>query len=108
MYGKVLRAVESHMLQKMRQPLLEVVFLNGSDIVYDVEIGLSFGIFVMADIIGQPVIQPSRADIRIDGDSGFRIRKVGLGPVLPGRDRQYRQKQAEKQEIPFHDSSRFG
>ena len=56
------------MLQEVGETLLRIVLLDGSHIVEDVEIGLAFRLFVVADVVGHSVFQFPGADLRIDGD----------------------------------------
>ena len=55
-------AVEAHMLQKVGKTALVVLFENRADFLCYVEIGLSFGIVVMTDKIGEAVGQCARVE----------------------------------------------
>ena len=62
---KVLRTIESHMLQEMRQTTLTRLFLYGAHLLSDVEISQSRLFCIVANIIGQSVFQLSFAHCRI-------------------------------------------
>ena len=66
--GKVLGAVEAHVLQKMRQTSLVLLFQDGADLLRDVEVGLTFRLLIVADVIGDSVVQFSDSDGRINRD----------------------------------------
>ena len=53
---EVLGAVEGHMLQKMRQTVLVILFEDSTHSLCDMELCALFGLFVMTDIIGQSVV----------------------------------------------------
>ena len=53
--GEVLRTVEGHVLEKVGETALIVVFLHRSDLLGDVEIDLSFGFGVVSNVVGQSV-----------------------------------------------------
>ena len=74
--GEVLRAVEGHVLEEVGEALLRVVLLDGSHVVQDVEIRLSFRLFVVADVIGHSVFEFTRPDILVRRD---RLHRVELG-----------------------------
>ena len=56
-FGEILRTVEAHVLQKVCKTALVVIFEDGTNLLGDVEIGLAFGIFVVADVICQSVVK---------------------------------------------------
>ena len=64
----MLRAVESHMLQEMRQTSLVVVLLNRTHLLGDIELSTLFWPRVVTDIIGQSVIQLTNAHCGVNGD----------------------------------------
>ena len=64
--------VERHVLQEMREPVLVVLFLQSSHIVYDVEIRTPFRIGIVADIIGHSVVEPACDQLRVVWDSFLR------------------------------------
>ena len=53
---EMLGAVEGHMLQKMRQTILVILFEDSTNSLCDMELCALFGLFVMTDIIGQSVV----------------------------------------------------
>ena len=55
----VFQAVEGHVLKKMSQAVLIVVFLQGAHIVDYIEIGYSFFVDVLPDVVGEAVRQLS-------------------------------------------------
>ena len=65
---EVLGSVEGHVFQEVGEALLRIVLLDGSHIVEDVEIGLAFRLFVVADVVGHSVFQFPGADLRIGRD----------------------------------------
>ena len=65
---QILRTVEGHVLQEVGETLLVVVLLDGADVVQDIEVGLVLRLFVMADVVGHPVLQPARADVLVRGN----------------------------------------
>ena len=52
-------SVEAHVLEEVGEALLLVVFENGANALGDVEISLSLGELVVADVIGHAVREPS-------------------------------------------------
>ena len=65
---KVLGTVEAHVLQEMRQTSLVLLFQDGADLLRDVEVGLTFRFLIVADVIGDSVVQFSDSDGRINRD----------------------------------------
>ena len=55
--GEMLRTVEGHVLQEVSQSALVLVLLNGTHALCDVEVGHVLGPVVLADIVGQTVVQ---------------------------------------------------
>ena len=55
--GIVLRTVEGHVLKEVSQTLLVVVLLDGTNIVQDVELGHALGLLVVADVVGESILQ---------------------------------------------------
>ena len=54
-FGKVLRTIEGHMFEEVRQTALVVVFLHRTHLLRNVEVHLSFWFLVVADVVGQSV-----------------------------------------------------
>ncbi len=75
--AQVLRAVEGHVLQEVGQTLLGVVLLNGAHVVFDVEIGLSLGFLVVADVVVHAVGELAVAHGRV---GRHRLHGVDLRP----------------------------
>ena len=73
--GKVLRAVEGHVLEEVGQTLLVVLLLDGAHVVQDVEVGLPLGLFVVPDVVGQSVVEPARADLLV---RRYRLHRIEL------------------------------
>ena len=65
---EMLRAVEGHMLQEVRQTTLVVVLLNRTHLLGDIELSTLFWPRVVTDIIGQSVIQLTNAHCGVNGD----------------------------------------
>ena len=53
---EMLRTVERHMLQEVRQTVLMILFEDSTDSLRDMELCTLFGLLVMTDIIGQSVV----------------------------------------------------
>ena len=71
--GEVLGAVEGHVFEEVGEPLLGIVLLNGADVVQNVEVGLSFRLFVVADVVGHSVFELARADVLVRRNRLLRI-----------------------------------
>ena len=67
---QVFRSVESHVFEEVCETLLVVGLLYGADVVQDVEARLSLGLFIVANVVGQPVVEFAHAD--------FLVRRYGL------------------------------
>ena len=80
--GKVLRAVEGHVLDDVRQPELIVLFEHRARVDHEAELGPLRGARVATDVVAQPVLQPP------DGDAG--VHRHPLGGGRQRRDRQRR------------------
>ena len=72
--GEVLRAVEGHVLEKVGETALIVVFLHRSDLLGDVEIDLSFGFGVVSNVVGQSVGKFSLTYGGVGGEFGDLLR----------------------------------
>ena len=66
--GVVSRAVEGHVLQKMGQAVLVVLFLQRAHVVDDVELRYAGRILIVIEVIGHPVVQAANAESGIVGD----------------------------------------
>jgi len=87
---KMFRAIEGHVFQEMGQSVLVVFLQNCPHILNDIKTCPLFGFLVVADVVGQSVLQFSDTDFGID-----RHRRYGLlaGSRENGPRRQYRQEQ---------------
>ncbi len=63
--GEILSAVEAHMFKEVGEAALVVFFEHGAYFLSYVEIGLSLWAVVVADIVGEPVVEVAYADLRI-------------------------------------------
>ena len=75
--GEMCGAVEAHVFKEVGQTALVVLFEDGSHFLGDVEIGLTFGIFVVTDVIGQPVGEFPDAGLRIESHSRHLLGHCG-------------------------------
>ena len=66
------------MLEEVGESVLVVFLLQGSDIVYDIEVGTPLGVWVMSYIIGESVLQLSCNELGV-------IRDDCLGPCRDGK-----------------------
>ena len=73
--GEVLRAVEGHVLDEVRQAALVVVFEHRPGVDDEPELGAILGLLVDADVVAHAVGQRADRDPRIDGN-GRRQRRV--------------------------------
>ncbi len=64
--GKVAGAVESHVLDKMRQPLLVIVFENRSGLDDQAQFSSLLRFLISADVIPHPVREFARRDLGVD------------------------------------------
>ena len=62
---EVLRSVERHVLQEVRQTVLVILLEDSAYRLRDMELGTLFRLLVMTDVIGQSVIQLTVTDLRI-------------------------------------------
>ena len=67
-FGKVLRTIEGHMFEEVRQTALVVVFLHRTHLLRNVEVHLSFRFLVVADVVGQSVGKFSHTHLFIHGE----------------------------------------
>jgi len=70
---EMLRAVEAHVLQEVRETVLVRFFLDGADVRGKVELRPLGREFIVADVIGKSVVQVSDADGRIVGEGGHGL-----------------------------------
>ena len=66
--GEVGRSIETHVFQEMGKAALVGFFLNGAYLLGNVKVGPVCRLAVLADIIGQSVVQLSDTDIFVDRD----------------------------------------
>lgn len=64
--GEVVGAVKAHVLQKVSQTALRVVFENRTDFLGNEEVGLALRRFVVADVVSQSVIKLAITDSGVD------------------------------------------
>ena len=67
-FGKVLRTIEGHMFEEVRQTALVVVFLHRTHLLCNVEVHLSFRFLVVADVVGQSVGKFSHTHLFVHGE----------------------------------------
>jgi len=60
-------AIEGHVLEEVGQAVLIVLFQDGSHILSNVKLGPFFGLLIVANVIGKPIIEFSVADSWIQG-----------------------------------------
>ena len=65
---EVVGAVEAHVFQKVGETALALLFLNGTHLLSDVEIGAVLRPVVITDVIGQPIVQFTDAYGCVSGD----------------------------------------
>ena len=65
---EMLRTVETHMFEEVRQTALRFVFQDGAHFLGDIEIGLALRLFVVPDVIGQSVVEFTDLHVRIHRD----------------------------------------
>ncbi len=75
--GEVLRAVESHVFKEMRQTVLVILLQHGSDRLRNVELAALFGVLVVADVVGQSVVQMTDAHAVLHGKRLCLLRENG-------------------------------
>ena len=66
--GKVLRPVESHVFQKMGQPVLGIIFHERTHVLDDVKVSLPCRFVIFTNKIGQPIIQFPMFHVRVQGN----------------------------------------
>ena len=67
MFGKVFSAIEGHVLDKVGQTLLVVIFENGAGFNHEPEFGSFFGFLVGTYVVAQSVVKLAHRDLWIDG-----------------------------------------
>ena len=66
--GEMLRTVEGHVLQEVGQSTLVFVLLDRAHALGDVEVGHVLGPVVLADVVGQTIVQLTDFHVLVDGD----------------------------------------
>ncbi len=100
---EVLRAVEAHVLEEVGETVLVRGFLDGAHIGSEVELGTSGGELVVADVIGQSVVQMAHTDGRIVGEGGHRLlHGLLLFLLRVGRDGGHEREERKCDQILFH------
>ena len=77
--GKVTRPVEGHVLDKVRQPALVVVFEHRSGVHHEPDLGTVLRLLVGADVVAHPVRERAHRDPWVDGNGGRQGRVVRPG-----------------------------
>ena len=77
---EVSRAVESHVLDEVREPSLIVVFENRSRVDHQPELGAALRLLILADVVAQAVRQRADGDPRVDGT--IAVSGTFWGPVV--------------------------
>ena len=98
----MLGPIEAHVLQEVGKTVLVRRFLNGTYVGGQIELGPSLGQFVVADVIGETIVQMADAhlvrvgNLRHLGDVGFHLLARGLlGQGHQGRQGQQTQGKEE-------------
>ena len=65
-FGKVLRAVERHVFDEVREAALVVVFKNRTGLHHEPELGSFFRFLVGSYVVAQAVLKLAHRDLRID------------------------------------------
>ena len=76
---EVVGAVEAHVLQEVSQTALVVVLLDRADTLGDVELSTFLGPVVMTDVVGEPVVELTNADVFVDGQRHHHLCHGYLG-----------------------------
>ncbi len=88
--GEVGGAVEAHVLQEVGQTTLMILLESRSDILCDVEVGLSLGILIVTDVIGETVGEFAHAHGRIHRKGGQHgVLTLSLGNTRQQHDHRY-------------------
>ena len=72
-FGKVLRTIESHVFEEVCQTALVVVFLHRTHLLGNVEVYLSFGLFIVTNVVGQSVGEFADAHLFVHGERRISI-----------------------------------
>ena len=102
---EVLRSIERHVLQKMREPALVVVFVNRADVDGQTQRNTIGGPGIATDVVPHPVGQLPRADRRIDRQYLLerQRRRLRRRRRLFGRDESHeRHEQHDHRDDTFH------
>ena len=71
--GEVFAAVEGHVLKEVCQTALTLFFLYCTDLLCNVEVGLVLGLFVVADVVGEPIVELADLHRGVDGERGHLL-----------------------------------
>ena len=82
---EVLRAVEGHVFNEMRQPELVFVLEDRARVDGQAQFGTVLGLVVLVDEEGEPVVESAGDDFGVGGDGGVQIRRLGRGAVGPDK-----------------------
>ena len=100
-FGKVLRAVERHVLDEVRQPALVLVFEHRTGVDDEPQLGARLRLPVLADVVAQAVRQRAHRDQRIDRN-GLVERRVlevdGGGRLLGAGEADHRRHGKDRQQ----------
>ncbi len=69
----MLTTVESHVLEEVSETALGVVFLNRTYLLSDVEVCLVLGFLIVADVVGQAVVEFANLHCRVNGKWGHLL-----------------------------------
>ena len=81
--GEVRGAVEAHVLEEVCQSQLVLLFLYGAYLLRDVEVGPVGGLLVVADVVGQSVVQFADAHGGVGGQRGQLLLCQRRGQAAP-------------------------
>ena len=86
----MLRAVETHVLEEVREAALRLIFEDGADFLGDIEIRLALRLFVVPDVIGQAVVEFANLHVGIHRDRRHLLgRRHGAQTEGQGDDCDY-------------------
>ena len=88
---KMLGPVEHHVFQKMRQPILRILFLNRPHVIHDVEIRQSRRLGIMPQIIPHPIVKFSNPHARILREYIPHIQLLGRNNTTSHHQQKYPQ-----------------
>ena len=81
--GEVCGAIEAHVFEEVCEAALALLFLDGAHLLCNVEEGLVLRLFVVADVIGEAVVEVAYAHLRVYGQRLHQLAHV-LGLAADG------------------------